>query len=121
MGLDFGDNDPATSLHDLDRVLDQGQFAVEREVDHGTANRNHPPLEFGYPLPSNSPASAHERYLARPEDTEKRSPGGGRKELAMDEFRIPVVPRPWNKGSLLGCVDEISTDDVFAIPLRNRA
>ena len=41
------------------------------------------------------------------------------KQLAGDRISIEIADQ--SKSEDLGCVDEISTDDVFAIPLRNRA
>ena len=46
MRLDLGDHDAARAIEDLDRILDRRRLAVEGEVDHCAANRDHPPVKL---------------------------------------------------------------------------
>ena len=36
----------------------------------------------------------------------------------MDEFRIPVVPKPWNKGKLVGQKAPLKLKEIWAIRVR---
>ena len=36
----------------------------------------------------------------------------------MDEYRIPVVPRPWNKGKLVGQKAPLKLKEIWAIRVR---
>jgi hypothetical protein len=36
----------------------------------------------------------------------------------MDEFKIPVVPRPWNKGKLIGQKAPLKLREIWAIRVR---
>ena len=66
MSLNFGDNDPAAGLGDLDRVVDRRQLAAEREVNHGAANRDHPPLQWAVRRHRILPLRAHGPLLRTP-------------------------------------------------------